>query len=414
MRSEMEQIASVLDGIKGFVQTSERFVKGAFQSQFDAHRQNPIEILKRLQRETFSDLMKLRDRQDKVERVLSSFASSKGSPFQESSTQLKGTINVGGALLFQNDQQAHDSLDSLGINTGIDATFIFKTNLREKDALLAELVAHQKNNVHYGNEFTGNSLVLSKIMYQASISDLLSVILVPFGATCNDFRSDTDQSQGECLTGLSLPRPPLFNLCHAYGVGLSVKASNFAASFGELVSGWNTQMDPASQTNKLSTFLQISSQCFGETKLSLSGVWQMACSFSKPLRFGRSAPGSNSGKKAVASLSGEQVLRGTGGSVSMLLDIDESSKFGGWVEVQKSSPDLLNWAVFFSDVLEREIGFGLAVGGNRKAQSSSVTFETFLNFCVGKRAIVQPALVLTFNERCRAAPALVFRTSWSM
>lgn len=158
-----------------------------------------IEILKRLQRETFSDLMKLRDRQDKVERVLSSFASSKGSPFQESSTQLKGTINVGGALLFQNDQQAHDSLDSLGINTGIDATFIFKTNLREKDALLAELVAHQKNNVHYGNEFTGNSLVLSKIMYQASISDLLSVILVPFGATCNDFRSDTDQSQVKFL-----------------------------------------------------------------------------------------------------------------------------------------------------------------------------------------------------------------------
>ncbi|KAG6493826.1 uncharacterized protein LOC122002412 isoform X2 [Zingiber officinale] len=410
----MEQIASVLDGIKGFVQTSERFFKDAFQSQFDAHRKNPIEILKRLQRETFSDLMKLRDRQDKVERVLSSFVSSKGSPFQESSTQLKGTINLGGALPFQNDQQVHDSLDSLGINTGIDARFIFKTNLREKDALLAELVAHQKNSMHFDNEFTGISLVLSKIMYHASVSDLLSVILVPFGATCNDFRSNTDQPQGECLNGLSLSRPPLFNLRHAYGVGLSVKASNFAASFGELISGWNTQMDPASQTNKLSSFLQISSQYFGETKLSLSGVWQMPCSFSKSLRFGRLACGSSSVKKAVSSLSGKQVLRSTGGSISMLLDIDESSKFGGWVEVQKSSSDLLNWAVFFSDVLERDIGFGVTVGGNRKAQSSSVILETFLNFCVDKRAIVQPALVLTFNERRRAAPALVFRTSWSM
>lgn len=152
-----------------------------------------IEVLKRLQRETFSDLMKLRDRQDKVERVLSSFASSKGSPFQESSTQLKGTVNVGGALFFQNDQQAHDSLDSLGINTGIDARFIFKTNLREKDALLAELVAHQNN------EFTSNSLVLSKITYQASISNLLSMILVPLGATCNDFRFDSDHSQVKFL-----------------------------------------------------------------------------------------------------------------------------------------------------------------------------------------------------------------------
>lgn len=206
----------------------------------------------------------------------------------------------------------------------------------------------------------------------------------------------------------------MFNLCHAYGVGLSVKASNFAASFGELVSGWNTQMDPASQTNKSSTFLQISSHCFGETKLSLSGVWQMPCSFSKSLRFGRFASGSNSGKKAVASLSGKKALRSTGGSISMLLDIDESSKFGGWVEVQKSSSDLLNWAVFFCDVPEREIGFGVTVGGSRKAQSSSVIFETFLNFGVGKRATVQPGLVLMFNERCRAAPALVFRSSWSM
>lgn len=39
---EMEPIASVLDTIKGFVQSGEQFVKGAFQRCFDPHRKNPV------------------------------------------------------------------------------------------------------------------------------------------------------------------------------------------------------------------------------------------------------------------------------------------------------------------------------------------------------------------------------------
>ena len=39
---EMEPIASALDTIKGFVQSGEQFVKGAFQRCFDPHRKNPV------------------------------------------------------------------------------------------------------------------------------------------------------------------------------------------------------------------------------------------------------------------------------------------------------------------------------------------------------------------------------------
>ncbi|WOL13421.1 hypothetical protein Cni_G22191 [Canna indica] len=409
----MEPIASVLDAIKGLVQSGEQLVKGAFQSRSDGHSRNPIDILKRLQREAFSDLMKLRDRQDKVEHMLSSFISSKGSPFQETSTHLKGILNVGGVLVCQDDREAYNALDSSGINTGINAKFIFKTNLRQKDALLAELVAHQ-NDMRYGNEFTGNPLVLSKVMYLASVSDLLSVISIPFGATCNDFQFNSDHFQGECITGLSLSRPSLFNLYHACAIGLSVKTSKFSASFAELVSGRSTNIESASRTNNLSTFALISTEPFGETKLTLSGVWKMPCSFSNPTRLGKFGSHSRPDKRELtsSSLSGRQSTESKG-AICMLLDIDESSKFGGWLEVQKSSPSLLNWAVSLSDMPESEIGWGITVGGSTRGQSSSVVLESFLNFSVGKRAILQPGLVFMFNEGGRT-PGLVFRSSWSM
>lgn len=55
-----------------------------------------IDILKRLQREAFSEIMKLRDRQEKVERMISS----KGGSFQEtSSTHVRGEVDVLGAVL---------------------------------------------------------------------------------------------------------------------------------------------------------------------------------------------------------------------------------------------------------------------------------------------------------------------------
>ncbi|CAL9063388.1 unnamed protein product [Musa banksii] len=403
----MEPIASVLDTIKGFVQSGEQFVKGAFQRCFDPHRKNPIEILKRLQRETFSDLMKIRDRQDKVERIISSFMSGKGSPFHEASTQLKGIINVDGALLFQDDQQAYHALDSSRINTGIDARFTFKINLRQKDALFAEFASHQ--NTYHGNGVTGSPLVLSKVMYLASISDSLSVISIPYGATCNDFLYDSDHTQGECLT----VRPPLFNLYHACAVGLSVKTSNFAAAFAELFSGWRTEMGPASHSNKLSTFGQISFQNFGETRLTLSGVWHMPRSFSLPIRLCRCGSCSKPDEMELAfPVTGRRSTGSSGGSIYMSIDIDESSKFGVWFEVQKLNPTITKWALSLSDMPESEIGWGITVEGSSKGQSNSVLLESYLNFSVGKKASLQPGLAFIIDERSRA-PALVFRSTWS-
>lgn len=144
-----------------------------------------IEILKRLQREAFSDLMKLRDRQDKVERVLSFYKSSKGSPFQEASTHIRGEIDVLGVLLMMidiNDQQNVDAIQRAGIRTGIDSRFTFETAIRQKDTLVTEFVATEKGQ----GDVLGGPLSLSKILYAANVSDWFSMVAVPVGARCRD------------------------------------------------------------------------------------------------------------------------------------------------------------------------------------------------------------------------------------
>lgn len=60
-----------------------------------------IKILKRLQIEISSDLMRLRDRQDKVEIMVVLFGPSKGSPFQGANTLSKGQVDFLGGLLVE-------------------------------------------------------------------------------------------------------------------------------------------------------------------------------------------------------------------------------------------------------------------------------------------------------------------------
>jgi hypothetical protein len=146
-----------------------------------------IQILKRLQREAFTDLMKLKDRQDKVERVLSFYKTSKGSPFQEASTHVRGEVDLLGALLVMDDvdEKNCDAFSRAGIRTGIDSRFTFETTINQKDTLAAEFVASQKGNGYLG-DVSGQSLFLDKVSYKVNASDWLSMVAIPLGARCRD------------------------------------------------------------------------------------------------------------------------------------------------------------------------------------------------------------------------------------
>ena len=130
--------------------------------------------------------MKLRDRQEKLERVLAIHKTVKGSPFSETGTptNMKGIFSVNSLFPFPN---------VAGIRTGVESKFIFQTVTREKDTLIAEFQGRQHNpsvdftEIPNVSNFTAIPLSLSKVSYLANINHWLSFVAVPFGSQCHDF-----------------------------------------------------------------------------------------------------------------------------------------------------------------------------------------------------------------------------------
>lgn len=140
--------------------------------------------------------MKLRDRQDKVERLLTFYKSSKGSPFQESGTHVRGNVNVLGAFFVMDDVDEHkyDAIQRSAFRNGIDARLRFETDVREKDKLVAEFSANGKGQ----GDMLGGSLSLAKVLYAAHFNDWFSAVAIPMGAQCGDVAFPTSTHQVDC------------------------------------------------------------------------------------------------------------------------------------------------------------------------------------------------------------------------
>lgn len=142
--------------------------------------------MKRLQRQAFYDIMQLRERQEKVERVISLFKATKVGPFAEESTRVKGVINVAGSL----------PRDISEAESGISSRFVFEAPVRKKDSLFAELSTDHR--LSQENDQIETPFALSKLMYLSNINDSFSVAAVPKGARCKDF--STDQNIREVIS----------------------------------------------------------------------------------------------------------------------------------------------------------------------------------------------------------------------
>ncbi|KAK1320095.1 hypothetical protein QJS10_CPA03g02284 [Acorus calamus] len=171
--------------------------------------------------------MKLREKQAKLERMLSFNKSGKGSPFQEPSTHIRGMIDVSGALLVMGDadEQTKEVLCRTGIKTGMESRFVFHTVIRHKDALMAEFVACHSGHVNNADIFQ-IPLSLDKVMYSANISDSLSAIAIPLGARCKDFEIGAIPLKRRLFAEHPSSHPPTFNQYHGYAAGCHSKAPN--------------------------------------------------------------------------------------------------------------------------------------------------------------------------------------------
>ncbi|XP_068646786.1 uncharacterized protein [Aristolochia californica] len=420
----MDSVTCIVDKFKAFAKSSEDFFKGLSQRVSNRNRRNPIEILKRLQREAFSDLMKLRDRQDKLERMLSFYKISKGRAIGE--TQMRGEIDASGALLFLEHvgEQTADAWSRVGVNTGVHSKFIFETVVREKDALVTEFAVRQHHGSHA--DTFGGPLALSKVMYLANINDWFSISALPVGAQCRDIAMGTHSSQVRNLTDFSSFGPPLFNQFHNCAAGLTIKGSNYAASIGEFVSWLWTE--PENVKRSLSTLGQFTYNLVEGTKFSVIGVHHTSGPPSQQVRLGsltvplgsfrfHASPTVPHGDTSALSHERNVVSSSSGGSIALMVEseIDESSRLGLWVELQKSHKSILQWSFSLSSTPEDELGWGICVGGVARGSSAwdHSQIEAFLRFNLGKRFSLQPGFVYVIHAESRI-PALMLRSSWSL
>ncbi|PON73419.1 GDSL esterase/lipase [Parasponia andersonii] len=437
----MEPVAFVVDKFKGLGNWTHDLLDGLLHRRRQTSaRRNPIEILKRLQRESFSDLMKLRDRQDKVERVLSLYKTAKGSPFGDAATILRGEVDLlGGFLMMMTPHSVEpegnnrcgdgDVLARAGLRTGLDSRFTFETTIRDNDTLVVEFVSSQKNKNDLGEGLgLGSPLSLSKVLYMENASDWLSTFLIPMGAKCSDVAILKSPShQGKGLTDISYSGPSLLNQHNGGAVGLMVKQSNFIASLAQFVSRQGMHPDSDSVDHCFSTFGQLLYQLPRGTKLSLMGLLQVPKLSRQPANHGpftlslggykRQETPERMVEEFVPTVGTSSRGNVPTGSIALMLEseIDEFTKIGGWIELKNSDPKYLKWAASISDDSEELFGWGMKFGGMIEGPSNfdHFQFETYMKFNLGKRFSIKPGVAYIRDGNARAT-ALMLRSNWSL
>ncbi|XP_061359294.1 uncharacterized protein LOC133303399 [Gastrolobium bilobum] len=411
----MEPVGLVFDQLKAFAKSGQDFFDGLFR------RRNPIEILKRLQREAFSDLMKLRDRQEKVERMLSVYKSSKGGPFEEAATHVRGQVDfLGGLLVMDNlNQQNLDALNRSGIRTGIDLRFVFETTIGQKDTLAAEFVVTQKGKEHH-DYVLDMPLSLAKLSYRANVSDWLSLMAIPMGAQCRDvvIASNSSDQLGKGHMNFSSFGPPLLNLHNGSAIGITVRKSNVIASLAQFVAGLGMPSGYNTMENRCSTFGQLVCQLTRGTKLSVLGFHQMPFSSRQLGKFGAfTIPIALSKQHDVSDVVPEALPQVSAGSIALTVEseLDDFTRIGGWIEMNKLNPKSPQWSVSMSDVSEDSFGWGISLSGMIGDSESGDHFqaESYLKFNMGNKFWLKPGLAYVMDGNSKIA-ALMLRTNWTM
>lgn len=216
--------------------------------------------------------------------------------------------------------------------------------------------------------------------------------------------------------------PPLFHQSESCALGFIVKGSNLAASLAGLVSFSGEEANFVGDMGP-SVFGQVSYKPSEEARLTMSGMWQTRRP-SQLLRLGPMVlPRGSSNRMAAVKSCPEGCSSDTpsklefiaSSSVALMVEsqFDDNSSLGCWVEMWKSSPSLMKWGVSLSDAPCDEMGWGLRLGGQIEGRFNQLWLEGFLNFSLGKKAVLQPAILYAVSGECRT-PAVLLRSCWFM
>ena len=235
-------------------------------------------ILRRLQREAFSELLKVKERLDKLEFYTGLRPSKTQSSFGSggAKTRLRGEVCAGGAFVLLDDQSSRQSraaLEQAGLHTGLDVRFTFETSYREKDVMVTECSAG-----HSGSDgsILGGPVSVTKLIYNAQVTDDLNVVVAPLGARGSDVTetvnplqvsdmmllgnridkliaeglisyvsgevvSDVIVSfQGQALTQFARVGPAMYNDCMGSALGATLRGKTALVSLSQYLSGWGS------------------------------------------------------------------------------------------------------------------------------------------------------------------------------
>ncbi|KAI5016176.1 uncharacterized protein LOC123409062 isoform X2 [Hordeum vulgare subsp. vulgare] len=435
---------TVLDGVLSLFRSGESLIRGAFrcnsrrgspsgpppsqqqqqQQPPPHHRNHPGEIMKRLQRETFPDVMRLMDKHEQIDRILSMYRSGKGFHFPELPVRVKVALDAVGALLLVDDEEfdhAREILGEAGNRTGLNSRFVLESKTRGNDTIAAELCTRLGIGATLGEEDTERRpLELTRLQYCAHVNHWLSMILVPFGAQCNGFLHGTSLIQN-LRSQASLDGPPSFSEQHNCAAGLSMRGSNFTVSLAELVFGSGAQGGDHGVANRMTTFGQVRYEPAQDVKLSLSGLWQIRPLLSRfnnlgtlAIPFGSLKPQRSTPPSLLAPTARNDPAALSTAAAMVECELFEAMRAQGWVEMEGwSGRGAVRWGCCLSDTPEHELGWGVRMGGTAEGDMHRPHLEGFLSFNLGRGGKLQPSLVYVMEGEKRT-PALVLRSSWFM
>lgn len=210
-----------------------------------------------------------------------------------------------------------------------------------------------------------------------------------------------------------------------------VKNANVVvASLAQSVSGLGMKVGSGRVGHCLSTFGQIVCQLPGNTKLSLLGLHRMPKISSERVAHRALAiplgslehhtyrsPETMAGASASPLGTNSQGSASATGSVALMLEseLDETTKIGGWIEMKKSNPRHLEWAVTVSDDSEDSVGWGIGLNGMLGGPNSCDHFqiESYLKLNLSERFSVKPGIAHIMDDNAKRT-ALMLRSNWSL
>ncbi|CAH8388899.1 unnamed protein product [Eruca vesicaria subsp. sativa] len=327
-------------------------------------------------------------------------------------------------MMGDTDEESFSGVDREGVRPGLLSRFVFETRLREMDRFVAELVAGYKGEGNDGG--SGSQLSLAKVFYKAEISDWFSAVAIPVGARFRDIDAALVSSyQGMNLTEVSELGPPLLNQHNGSAIGLTFRKSNIAASLAQSITNLEDEQVLNAANRCFRTFGQVTCNILRGVKLSLLGCQQILSPFNN-LHYSAGAitvPVSFLRRRiAMDPEPSAEMSRGMGhvsssSSIALRLDslVDESTRVGGWIEIQNSREKQVKWSVSITDKPEDEVGWGMSLGGviDGSRNHNQFQVESYLKFNIDHRFSLSPGLVYLTNSNGRTV-GLMLHSHWSL